>query len=201
MERDCGSSNVPNGTEGLHGSTPTAKKYACRNFLFTVHRRSPRQSILSGRKTQEFIGSIHPTSYSINMAVRHVGLTDIVCRQDRVCRISNRSKGLGSALRTIFSNHLHSNHDNWILAVGVKHRVRYWFNLLTVDEPIRAFAEAVRFAIVVSLRDPGLKNISLYSLCASTSVGSQRPVFDGRHIRWTVISLVLLLLFTVQTTA
>ena len=63
------------------------------------------------------------------MAVCHVDLTDNVCGQDRVYRKSNRAKGLGNALRTISSNHLRSNYDNWILAVGVKHSVRCWLSI------------------------------------------------------------------------
>ena len=76
------------------------------------------------------------------------------------------------------------------------------FNLFT-DEPNRAFSEAIRFSIVVSLWRPRSKNMTLYSLCARISVGSEKTLFNfGRgRVHWTIISLVSLLLVTVQTTA
>jgi hypothetical protein len=75
--------------------------------------------------------------------------------------------------------------------------------LLITDEPNRAFSEAIRFATVVSLASPGSQNMSLYALYARISVGSGKTLFDfGRgRVHWTIISLVSLLLFTIQTTA
>ncbi|KAF8726412.1 hypothetical protein AX14_007909 [Amanita brunnescens Koide BX004] len=67
----------------------------------------------------------------------------------------------------------------------------------------KTFTEAIRFATVVSLASPGSKNMSLYSLYARITVGSGDALFDfgkGRRA-WTFISLVSLLLFTVQTAA
>ena len=76
---------------------------------------------------------------------------------------------------------------------------------LIIDEPNRAFSEAIRFATVVSLagRSPDSKNMSLHSLCARISIGLGKTLFDfGRgRLHWTIISLVSLLLFTIQTTA
>ncbi|KAF8731269.1 hypothetical protein AX14_004970 [Amanita brunnescens Koide BX004] len=68
----------------------------------------------------------------------------------------------------------------------------------------KAFSEAVRFATVVSLRrSPSSKNMSLYSLHARITIGSGKTLLDFgiSRVRWTIISLVSLLLFTVQTTA
>ena len=76
---------------------------------------------------------------------------------------------------------------------------------LITNEPNRAFSEAIRFTTVVSLAkgSSDSKNMSLHSLCARISVGSGKTLFDfGRgRIHWTIISLVSLLLFTIQTTA
>ena len=71
------------------------------------------------------------------------------------------------------------------------------------DERDSAFSEAIRFATVVSLASPGSKNMSLYSLYARISIGSVKILFDfGRnHVHWRIISLISLLLFTIQTTA
>ena len=77
------------------------------------------------------------------------------------------------------------------------------FKLLVAHELDRAFSEAIRFATVVSLASPGSKNISLYSLYARITVGSGNALFDfgkGRRV-WTIMSLVSLFLFTVQTAA
>ena len=68
---------------------------------------------------------------------------------------------------------------------------------------VRAFAEAVRFSTVISLENThGSKSMSLYSLYARTTVGSGGPLlhFDRAHVHWTIISLIVLLFFTVQTT-
>ena len=75
--------------------------------------------------------------------------------------------------------------------------------LFITDEPHGAFSEAVRFTTVVSLASPGSKNMSLYSFYARISVGSGKTLFDfGRgRVHWTIISLVSLFLFTIQTTA
>ena len=76
---------------------------------------------------------------------------------------------------------------------------------LITDELNSAFSEAIRFATVVSLvgGKPDSKNMSLHSLCARISVGSGKTLFDfGRgRVHWTIISLISLLLFTIQTTA
>jgi hypothetical protein len=80
----------------------------------------------------------------------------------------------------------------------------FHLQMLIADEPNRAFSEAVRFATVVSLRrSPSSKNMSLYSLHARITIGSGKTLLDFgiSRVRWTIISLVSLLLFTVQTTA
>ncbi|KAF8334392.1 hypothetical protein F5887DRAFT_1079747 [Amanita rubescens] len=67
----------------------------------------------------------------------------------------------------------------------------------------KAFSEAARFDTVVSLGSPGSKSMSLYSLYARITVGSGNTLFHfgkGRRV-WTIMSLVSLLLFTVQTAA
>ena len=79
------------------------------------------------------------------------------------------------------------------------------FNLksLITDEPDRAFSEAIRFAAVVSLRSPGSRKMTLYSLYATVTIGSGNTLFEfGRgRTYWTIISLISLILFTVQTAA
>ena len=77
--------------------------------------------------------------------------------------------------------------------------VGFQSNLLITDEPVRAFADAVRFATVISLRNLDSNNMTLYTLCASTAVGPQKLLFDARHVRWTVISLVFSLSSTMRT--
>ncbi|KAF8628042.1 hypothetical protein AX14_011277, partial [Amanita brunnescens Koide BX004] len=65
------------------------------------------------------------------------------------------------------------------------------------------FAEAVRFGTIVSLGSTGPKKISLYSLYAITSLSYRNLLFSfnrGR-IRWTIVSFILSILFTAQTSA
>ena len=82
-------------------------------------------------------------------------------------------------------------------------RLTFKFQMSITDEPNRAFSEAIRFATIVSLGSPGSKAMSLYSLYARIAIGSGKTLFDfgSGRVYWSIISLVSLLLFTIQTAA
>ncbi|KAK2459917.1 hypothetical protein APHAL10511_008046 [Amanita phalloides] len=65
------------------------------------------------------------------------------------------------------------------------------------------FAEAVRFAIAVSLGNPELNGMSLYSFYAATVISSRSPLLNlnRQYIHWAIISIVYFLLFLTQTAA
>ncbi len=69
---------------------------------------------------------------------------------------------------------------------------------------VSLFAQAVRFAIHVSLRRN--KDLSLYELYAASSIASKSPLLDwnglnGSRRPWVVISIISCLFFVVQTSA
>jgi hypothetical protein len=87
--------------------------------------------------------------------------------------------------------------------ISTKYVFDFQFQMSIADELNRAFSEAVRFATVVSLGTPCSKTMSLYSLYAGITVGSGKTLFDfgSSRVHWSLISLVSLLLFTIQTAA
>ena len=87
--------------------------------------------------------------------------------------------------------------------ISTKYVFSFNLKLMIADNSNRAFSEAIRFATVVSLRSPGSKNLSLFSLHARITVGSGNTLcgFGRGRSFWTIISFVSLLLFAVQTAA